>query len=311
MDRARALPLIAATMLLGAVSTSAHAAKVVVVNQNIAGERTDRKPDWKGVKVEAESGAHVVTMQEACTADFNGFRDHFRPRGWDVRFVAMKKFAEKDLDECGKGDKGLVIAAKHKLENVRAYPLPVLQKLPGQPGYIGGREFFLFCADVPAIQVPGRLRFCTTHLWAGHTDTNDVAGANEAIRAEQAAEIARILEAEGRNRRIILTGDFNSVPRSAAMDQIYRVNRDRTINTGNRFWEVDQSYDPICGAGDRLCRGGRVTRPLSKEKGDYIFASYLGVNPHTGLSLTELYTPGRKSLQNNHHLMKAWINFRD
>lgn len=316
MDRTRALSLIGSAMLLGVISTSANAAKVVIVNHNIAGERTDKKADWKGVKREAEgkSGADLVTMQEACTADYNGFRDHFRPKGWDVVFVAMKKAAEGDLKECRGGDKGLVLAAKtrHKLMNVKAYPLPVQGKLPGDPGYLGGREFFLFCADVRAmpVQVPGSFRLCTTHLWAGHSTTNEKPGENEKIRAEQAGVIAKILEAASPNRRIILTGDFNAEPKSAAMDEIYRVNRDGSINRDNRFWEVDQSYDDICGEGDKLCRDGRNTRPLSKVKGDYIFASHIGVNPHSGLKLTELYVPGGKpNPLNNHRLMKAWVNF--
>lgn len=310
MDRMRVLSLVGSALVLGAVSTAASAAKVVVVSHNIAGERTDRKADWKGVKAEAESGADLVTMQEACTADYTGFRDHFRPKGWHVEFVAMKKIAEGDLDECGGGDKGLVIAARHKLANVTAHPLTVRGKRQGEPGYIGGREFWLFCADVPGMKVPGQFTFCTTHLWASHADTKDVPGADDAIRAEQARSIARILEGRGANRRIILTGDFNAVPKSDAMDRIYRVTRQGAVNRGNLFWEVDQSYDPICGQGDRLCRDGRVTRPLSKVKGDYIFASHTGVNPHTGLKLTELYVPGGKpNPQNNHRLMRAWVNF--
>lgn len=310
MDRKRTLSLIGSAVLLGAISTSANAAKVVVVNHNIAGERTDKKPDWKGVKAEAESGANLVSMQEACTADYTEFRDHFRPKGWQVEFVAMKKIAENDLDECGGGDKGLVIATRHKLANVKAHPLTVRGKLQGQPGYIGGREFWLFCADVPGMKVPGSFTFCTTHLWASHGDTKDVPGADDAIRAEQARAIAKILEAYGPARRIILTGDFNAVPKSEAMDRIYRVSRQGTVNRQNIFWEVDQSYDPICGRGDRLCRDGRNTRPLSNVKGDYIFASHTGVHPHDGLRLTELYVPGGKpNPKNNHRLMRAWVNF--
>lgn len=162
------------------------------------------------------------------------------------------------------------------------------------------------------MQVPGRLTFCTTHLWASHADTKDVPGEDEKIRAEQARMIAKILEGYGANRRVVLTGDFNSVPKSEAMDRIYRVTREGKINRENRFWEVDQSYDPICGAGDRLCRNGRNTRPLSNVKGDYIFASHVGVRPHAGLRLTELYVPGGKpNPQNNHRLMRAWVNFLD
>ncbi len=108
-----------------------------------------------------------------------------------------------------------------------------------------------------------------------------------------------------------MTGDFNSKPDSLAMDRIYRVNPDGSINTNKVFWEVDNSYDPICGA-DKLCRDGRPTIQFANgnwAKYDYIFAGNVGVHGHTGLALTNIYYPGSPPTS-THKLIKGWVNFQ-
>ncbi|GAB2509415.1 endonuclease/exonuclease/phosphatase family protein [Lysobacter humi (ex Lee et al. 2017)] len=301
---ARATLVTALGLAMAMISTAAVAAKVHVVDHNIAGDRSGDskgKKRWAGVAAEARRGADVLTMQEVCSEDLKEIRTELRPLGWKFEFVRMRT-----KPECGgDGEKGLVIAARSRLANVKAEPLKVDGKLPGQAGYIGSRAFFLLCADVPQVNVPGMLRLCTTHLWAGDASTD--AAKDLAIRAQQAQQIAAILKPQMGNRKIVLTGDFNSTPDSDAMDALYRVTRNGGLGSAEsgKFWEVDQ----VAG-NKRVRRGGRNTL-LEKRKIDYIFASTKGVNPYEGVELTRLYIATHNGRRlSTHKLLRAWIDFK-
>ncbi|MFY0523687.1 endonuclease/exonuclease/phosphatase family protein [Archangium gephyra] len=307
----RTLATMASVLSMGLMPGSSEAAyTVTVVNHNITGERTDNYPDWFGVRDQVLNGADVATMQEVCSADFAEFQAFFAQYGWHTAFIPMSKYSEADLDKCGvDGDLGLVLAANRPM-TLHSYRLPVMGKYHGEWGYPGGKEFILFCADVPSMPTPGLFTFCTTHLWSGHSSVSDAQDFE--IRAEQATRINSILKPLVQaGRRVILTGDFNSKPDSLAMDRIYRVNPDGSTNTNKVFWEVDNSYDPICGA-NKLCRDGRPTIQFANDnwaKYDYIFAGNVGVHGHTGLALTNIYYPGNPPTS-THKLIKGWVNFQ-
>lgn len=215
----------------------------------------------------------VVTLQECLRPEFNLWVE----RGWWGVFVPMTTADENKFR--GNEDKGQAILSRFPIVSYHATPLGMLE------GVSTGKEFNLLCAKIDHPEFEGYeddLWVATTHLWSAGLDKNGVAYSgevNDAIRELQAEAIASHLNPRVKwARKYILTGDFNTGPKTQAIDHLHRVNRDGSVGVA-KFWEADQFKGTT-----QLQRDGRDT--VTGRKIDYWFASHSGVNPETGIGMT-------------------------
>lgn len=243
----------------------------------------------------------AITLQEVYESHFEWWRNH---NGWYGVFVPMTDGFENPIPE----RKGQAVLSRYPVLDSHIEPL-------GVGGLVAtGKEFNLLCVsfDHPGFTGADNLWICTTHLWAQGHDPNGVlysAATNDAVRDAQAEKIADYLNPRvGYARKYILTGDFNTSPKTTTIDYLHRVNRNGTIGTA-KFWEADQSQDNIHGAGN-LGRGGRDT--VTGRKIDYWFASYSGTaDAHeAGIDMT-LHTASPNGGVPHEEVMRGWVKWTD
>lgn len=215
----------------------------------------------------------AVTLQECLEPEFERWLD----RGWFGSFAAMRGYSEHPSGF----RKGLAILSRY----------PVLETSVVALG-VGGlvntdKEFNLLgvSIDHPAFRdKSASLWVTTTHLWsAGRDEAGNLYSydTNKAVRLHQAKRLARHLEPLVGTNKYVLTGDFNSSPRTPVIDQIHGISREGHINTRD-FWEADQFYTGTLRRGGRDTVGGRNGHG---RKIDYWFASRGGMDPRNGIEL--------------------------
>ncbi len=264
-----ALALAAATLpgrlVTGPASAGVGDHKIRVIQHN-----TDMGGPASALNEAASWGdVDAITFQELCQSQIS----QVRAAGYQVMWKKQVQASSCPATADGMRWKGNAIATTRGLGTQKVTPL----------GTYGGRSFKLLCAKITRTGVAGSW-VCTTHLALGYPDAPN----GSRTRTTQARKIAGRLGpwiADG--RRVVLTGDFNDKPKSAAIDALHRVRRDGTLGTRGRFWEGDQSDNGACG-GDGLCRAMEPTTDPN-ENGtrralDYFFASYRGVGADRGMS---------------------------
>lgn len=343
---ASATAAILAPLALVTTSAPAHAAtgSVEVYDINLGGAHlggnsfdVNNLTGWQANsalgKLKAKT-VDVVTAQEMCGDD----ADRMRVMGFKVAFRQMTSAADNDdvvngvSDSCFNDEQGTAVISRHQVwDEVSPYDVYLQQPLT-DAGYMAGKpqnwgkQFWMTCLTLKksgfriddATAAKDYLTVCSTHLWSG--DPDDPIGIDDErdknLRAQQSQLIANKMNDIIGNHKIVLGGDFNSLPKHPSIDNIHRVVRaggshtnSATINTSAKFWEVDQSkigqaWDctvTVSIADNQLCRAGRQTLKEDgtingsgdpdNRKYDYLFGSHNGLNPHeAGLSATRLGT---------------------
>lgn len=287
-------------------------ARVEVVNQNVGRQPLYGTGIWSDgtahvgspMRVAQDNRSDVVTAQECLLSHFEQFKAHM---GWYGEFVHMKEPHEELTGEY----KGLAILSKHPIINKTVIDL--------QPSLVKtGKDFHLLVVTIehPGFRGSGQtLNVATTHLWSAGHDPNGVLYSKEVnrdVRRLQANKIAEYLNPRvGWARRYILTGDFNTSPKTPPIDALHRVNRDGTIGDA-KFWEADQAHNTALG---RLARGGRDTidgkKPGNGRKIDYWFASHRGASPHAeGIDMQLIPTAEAGGVPHD-YILRGWVRWPD
>lgn len=214
--------------------------------------------------VQSNPKVDAVTFQEMLRPEFDYW---VQQQGWFGAFVNMTTKDENKFR--GNEDKGQAVLSRYPIMGMDIVPLPTT-------GVVTGKEFNLLAVkiDHPAfLTVKDNLWVATTHLWsAGLAPDGTEYTNNDEIREQQAKAIADYLNPKvGWARKYVLTGDFNTGPKTAPIDLLHRVARNGTVGTA-KFWEADQSHGI-----EGLQRGGRDT--VEGRKIDYWFASHTGASP--------------------------------
>jgi len=288
-------------------------ARVEVVDQNVGRQPLYGTGIWSDglahvgspMRIAQEFGSDVVTAQECLLSHFEQFKTHM---GWYGEFIHMNEPHEELTGEY----KGLAILSKY----------PIIDKtiVDIQPTMVQtGKDFHMLVVgiDHPAFRDSAdTLYVATTHLWsAGIDPTTGVLypeSVNDDVRRIQANKIADYLNPRvGWSRRYILTGDFNTSPKTPPIDAIHRVNRDGTIGI-SKFWEADQSHNAPDG---QLARGGRDTVDGKTDgngrKIDYWFASHRGANPHEEGIDMQLYRTAEAGGVPHDYILRGWVRWPD
>lgn len=263
-------------------------ARVDVVSHNVGGGTVYGQGLWSDglaqvgspMRVAQVQNSDAVTLQECRLSQFEFWREHM---GWDGVFAQMREAHEAKEGE----EKGLAILSPFQILDYNVVPL-------GNHPVITDKEFNLLSARIDHPSFRGKGVGCyvaTTHLWSGAKDpgTGELypESVDRDVRRLQANKIVDYLEPRVcRWRKYVLTGDFNTSPKTPPIDKIHRVNRDGSIGSA-KFWEADQSHNAPVG---QLARGGRDTVAVGTSTGrkiDYWFASHIGADPHeTGIRMT-------------------------
>ncbi|GAB2678648.1 endonuclease/exonuclease/phosphatase family protein [Thalassiella azotivora] len=236
----------------------------------------------------------AITFQELCESQKN----ELVAAGWAVHWRAQKDGNARCPVTNGRTAKGNAIATKRGMGATSTHSL----------GSYGGRDFKLLCAEITGSGI-AKSWVCTTHLALGYDDAPD----GKANRTAQVNTITDVVNTwVGWDRRVVLTGDLNATPSSSELEPLYRVQGGGTDT--DKFWEGDQSDNDYCGTG--LCRDMQPTtdsKPPSPEhpegraarKLDYVFASFRGVDAHTGMS--KGVVPVDSS---GHHVIRGQVTFK-
>lgn len=208
----------------------------------------------------------AVTLQECLRSEFEYWTN---VRGWYGVFSIMTTADENKFR--GNQDKGQAILSRYPILDSHVEFLGVPANVVTQ------KDFTLLSVkiDHPGFRnVVDKLWVSTTHLWSAGLDPYGVeydGNTNDSVRNFQAGKVSDYLSIRTQwAQKHILTGDFNTGPKTFAIDYIHRVNRDGSVGTA-KFWEGDQSHG-ISG----LQRAGRDTS--TGRKIDYFFASFQGAN---------------------------------
>lgn len=287
-------------------------ARVEVVNQNVGRQPLYGTGIWSDgtahvgspMRIAQEFGSDVVTVQECLLSHFEQFKTHM---GWYGEFSHMKEPHEDLSGEY----KGLAILSKYPIFDKTIVDL--------QPNMVQtGKDFNLLVVgiDHPGFRdSPDKLYVATTHLWSAGHDPEGVLYSEEVnrdVRRIQANKIADYLNPRiGWTRRYVLTGDFNTSPKSPPIDVLHRVNRDGSIGV-SKFWEADQAQNAPMG---QLARGGRDTvdgkQPGNGRKIDYWFASHRGASPYTTGIDMDLYRTAEAGGVPHDYIMRGWVRWPD
>lgn len=219
--------------------------------------------------------ADALTLQECIEPEYQALL----LLGWHGAFAPMREAWE---DRSGHR-KGLAVLSRHPIVETRVVFLGTGPKVRTD------KDFNLLCVSIdhPAFRDSEEaLWVATTHLWsAGRDEAGDLYSTetNDAVRLHQAKKIARYLEPRIEVDRYVLTGDFNTGPRTRPIDQLHGVTRSGAIGV-RPFWEADQSHS------GKIRRGGRDTVDgdpgrNNGRKIDYWFASRGGIPAKTGVDL--------------------------
>lgn len=210
---------------------------------------------------------HVVTVQEACSEDLGRMKAAYP--GWEFSsFAAMQpnQWGTQWTNACGEARgygqaKGNFVMTRKNLLGETIHPLL----------YHDGRSVTLGCITMQ-LRVGFNVEVCNTHLSAGDQPEDFDARDTEAVAIRN---IVNPINANG--GAVVVTGDWNTEPKTYPVDQLHRVNRAGTgVNTNDFFWEVDMedTLTGSCTTSFGFCRDGRPTIGLNNgdpRKLDYIF----------------------------------------
>ena len=288
MTRARAARILAAGIAIAlcamttgspgaAAGTGDNKLRVVQHNTDMGGYQSalSNATSWGDVD--------AVTFQELCEAQ----KLELEAAGWQVHWVAQRE----DNPACGAANggtrKGPAIATKRGMDKSTAFSKWL--------GTYNDRAFFLICARITQSGI-AKSWVCTTHLYLDGSE----GGTGGAIRSEQTATIANVLDGwiTTDNRRVVLTGDFNALPSSGEMANLYRVQAGGTDT--DKFWEGDQADSKFC---NDLCRNMADTTDTGRKL-DYFFVSHRGVDPRTGMDKSVV-----PSATSGHHIVRGEATF--
>lgn len=247
----------------------------------------------------------VVALQECLRPDFDDWLNRFQT--WHGVFARMR-----EAHEAREGaEKGLAILSRFPILDHTVVPL-------GNHPVVTDKEFNLLTAKVdhPGFRDSSfGLHVATTHLWSGAIDPetgqlypNET---NDDVRRLQANKIVEYLNPRvGWARKYVLTGDFNTSPKTPPIDLIHRIERDGDVGS-SKFWEADQSHNAPDG---KLARGGRDTVAVGEPSGrkiDYWFASHIGASPHEyGIDM-DLITAGENGGAPHDKILHGWVKWSD
>lgn len=243
-------------------------------------------------RVTQSENIDIVTLQEVLLPEYQSWVD----AGWYGVFVAMTTADENKFR--GYEDKGQAILSKYPILDYDVIPLPVVE------GVVTKKDFSLLVAKIehPKFdKYKESLWVATTHLWSAGLDPDGrLYDNNKEIRELQAKEIATYFNRRVRwARRYILTGDFNTGPKTEPIDLLHRVNQDGSIGRA-KFWEGDQA---LYGG---LSREGRPT--VNGRKIDYFFAQHKGVDPVDGIG-TVLINASANDGDAHDKILHGWVRF--
>lgn len=272
--------------------------RVDVLSHNVGGGTVYGQGVWSDglasfgspMRIAQVHNVDAVTLQECLESQFEFWREHM---GWNGVFVRMREAHEAREGE----EKGIAVLSPFQVLDYNVVPL-------GNHPVVTDKEFNLLSVriDHPSFRERGvGCYVATTHLWSGgkNPETGELypESVDKDVRRLQTYKIVDYLDPRvGQWRKYVLTGDFNTSPRTSPIDKLHRVRRDGSIGSA-KFWEADQSHNAPAG---QLARGGRDTVAVGTSSGrkiDYWFASHIGANPHeTGINMelhpADLYNGG-------------------
>lgn len=287
-------------------------ARVDVVSHNVGGGTVYGEGLWSDglarvgspMRVAQEFAPDAVTLQECLLSQFEFWKTHM---GWNGIFAAMREAHEANEGE----PKGLAVLTPHAiLDHTVVF-------LDNQP-VVTDKDFNLLSVKIahPAFTGTTGCYVATTHLWSGGIDPSTGAlypeSVDDDVRRLQSNKIVEYLNPRvGWDRKYVLTGDFNTSPKTPPIDNIHRVKRDGTIGTA-KFWEADQSQNTT---GTDLARGGRDTVAVGTSSGrkiDYWFGSHIGATPHEDGIDMELITANENNGGAPHdRILRGWVRWTD
>jgi endonuclease/exonuclease/phosphatase (EEP) superfamily protein YafD len=259
------------------VAAPAQAAPDVTDNKiQVIQHNTDAQGPGPAIAAAADwGGVDAITYQELCKNQIDdvqaaGYRVH-----WSQHRARTKNSCRKVV----------AVASTHRFANTDTYGVGTFGRGKKK------RTIKLVCADLRGTGV-ARTTVCTSHFPLDYNGKAAPSGLQNRIKV--ADRIRAIVNRKiSAGRRVVLTGDFNSKPRTAPLTRFYRAH-------GNgRFWEGDQR----CGKSS-VCRDMKPTTS-SGGKLDYVFASSPGVNRLNGVSKLAV----KKYDRSGHFVIRGSVKF--
>lgn len=240
--------LLAATLLAPTPAQAAPAPNAGDKSLAVIQHNTDSRGYGPAVQwANALGGVDAITYQELCKKEIAPLK----AAGFDVHWRL-----QVDPKKEGKCTKGNAIVTPRAHSNPQTFEL---LRRRSTDKWRDLRIFKLLCVDMPNSGV-GKATVCTTHFPLDYNGKNTAPSGlqNRLIVADKIKSIVNRKIANG--RRVILTGDFNSFPKTSPLSRFY------SYAGGNgRFVEGD----PKC---KRKCRDMAPTTSNGK-KIDYFLAS--------------------------------------
>lgn len=288
-------------------------ARVDVVSHNVGGGRlygggvySDGTAHTGSVmRIVQTRGIDAVALQEVLEPDFHDWLARFP--NWSGVFAPMREAHEAKEGYA----KGLAVLSPYDVLDSTVVPL-------GNTPVVTDKDFNLLSVEIDHPAFRGKTTRCyvaTTHLWSGAIDPNTgelyPESTDDDVRRLQSNKIVEYLDPRvGWDRKYVLTGDFNTSPKTPPIDNIHRVKRDGTIGTA-KFWEGDQSHNAPDG---QLARGGRDTVAVGTNSGrkiDYWFASFRGAGAHESGIDMDLISASANDGDPHPKILHGWVNWSD
>ncbi|WP_225801897.1 endonuclease/exonuclease/phosphatase family protein [Streptomyces sp. NK15101] len=200
--------------------------------------------------------AHLIMLQEVCYSQFEWFQSTYAGT-YEFSFTPMLT----NYPSCGLSNCSVNMDSDPNNDDRRCWVGQVL----GARGALGAKEeislggenhqvdnsgkplslprtFNALCHDVTLDGVPGKVKGCSTHLYA----YNDAKGIGHRARTAQAARLASELDDDiDAGKVVVVGGDFNAVPQPdkvPVLDSFYRSTAAPGGGIG-RFFEADTTDD--------------------------------------------------------------------
>lgn len=312
------------------IAVNANVGSGTVVGANFTGTPAANSPLGKAIN----KNATFLMLQEVCRSQFDWMQANTAYKGVFTPMTSGDETAQ--IGACSASDaKGQAVLSNRGILNPSGEVVSLQAPLRSN-GVHTGKNFRLTCITVAewgfrgSPSDPNRnadyLTGCTTHLWSAGRDRNGhlySSAKNKAVRNGQAQRIAGFLNARSGssgNHKVILTGDFNAIPKSGPIDKIHRVNQNGTVGSLGRFWEGDQSLLGswgCSGSSTTLCRDGRGTLDAgtNSRKYDYMFGSFSGLDKHTGIKrhlvAQNVQVTGNPPAVPHHYMLDATFTWTD
>jgi endonuclease/exonuclease/phosphatase family metal-dependent hydrolase len=254
--------LIALAIAAPGVAQAFHNYKFFHFNMcgNVCHEPDDTEALADKVVASLNDGVDMASLNEVCYQQFTRIRDQL-PSGWEGQFVVAKAPTDAAGDHLCEGTGG----AEHDYGNAIFSRPGISNRVVRSLPHATSETRKLLCVTAALAM---NTRLCTTHIapcstWGG-TPCSSQAHENQKDQITEVRQVVNPWVNDG--QPVILMGDFNAVPPSPKLDQIYSQSRFGSGAWGH-FEEADQYY----GSPDNACRCGEATHRDGKI--DYIFAS--------------------------------------